>query len=45
MTPDLCPECRKVGVVATVNGPTCQHQEIERVEWLWANRTKNFGAK
>lgn len=33
MTPDHCPECRKVGVIATKRGPTCTHHERTGVKW------------
>jgi hypothetical protein len=50
--PDFCKECGRQGIIATRNGPTCKHAkfqwpnnfaamtEQQRVDWLWANRTK-----
>ncbi len=29
----LCPQCRAEGVIATVNGPTCKHQEKTGAQW------------
>lgn len=33
MTPEHCPACRATGVIATKNGPTCQHSEKHGVAW------------
>ena len=33
----ICPECRKLGIVATVGGPTCKHQLNSGVLWWPSN--------